>query len=891
MPDPSAFRMLAVVLLLLTGCGQQPPDSTSDSKTDKAAPPVDSAPGDDQKVPDEPESKPAVVQAGLKTESDSSAKTKEAANSEKKRKSNRLARETSPYLLLHAHNPVDWYPWGPEAFEKAKREGKMIFLSIGYSSCYWCHVMERLIFENEEIAEYMNKHFVNVKVDREERPDVDDIYMTSLQVYFTLSRSPQGGGWPLSMFLTPDGEPIAGGTYFPPEDSEQRFGFPTVMRRMTSLWTEEKDEALSMAATITTNVKRQMQPRFSLESVPVERELASSVTSSVIQSHDAEYGGVDFNLDRPNAPKFPVPTKLALLQYEVDQHRNRAAETVLYHTLDAMADGGIRDHLAGGFHRYSTDRKWLIPHFEKMLYDNAQLADVYVAAYAATQKSEYRQCAEEILKFVMTDMTDRTGAFHSALDAETDEIEGKYYVWSQTEVEQALGDDAELFMQAYGMDRASPFEHGYVLHTPRRIADLAADLRIEPRQLNVRLYDLREKLLAIRDQRESPLKDDKILTSWNGLMIRAFANAAIVLNRTQYLRAAENAAMFILTEMRDEEGRLLRTYRSDTAKLNAYLDDYAFLIEGLLALHNATREDRWLNAARNLTDDQIRLFRDEKGKGFFFTSHHHEQLLARTKNAWDSVLPSGNSVSVRNLIRLASLTGEPQYREYAQEILELFAPRMKDNPRGMTNLAIAMGEFLDNTDYRPLLDRTNPRTASTTPPANPNPPPTRAKPQPVTTNATTPRTAKDRIQAKAFVNANKLAPGKSTRIAVVLDIDKDWHINTNPANPDFLVPTSISVQAKLGTKLANLKFPAGKQLKVADSPPYHVYDGSVTIIGELQVPEAAAGQSEEFELHIRYQACNDKFCDRPRTLKFAAQLPVAEIGEEVQAINESIFEK
>lgn len=896
---PFAFAIL-LMLTPLFGCQQEPFDGATDAGGENGNP-AGSA-DEDTGAPraeiltaslEEPQDRtePAPAQ-DIKPETKSAPEAKESS---KKKHTNRLARETSPYLLMHKNNPVNWYPWGPEAFEKAKKEDKVIFLSIGYSSCYWCHVMERLVFENEKIAKYMNENFVNIKVDREERPDVDDIYMTSLQVYFSLAGSRQGGGWPLSMFLTPDGKPIAGGTYFPPEAKEGRASFPEISTRIVEVWKTRRKDVEDGAATIARIVKTEMKPAFSLEKAEINHELVETVTKSVVQSHDPEYGGLDFRLDRPNSPKFPVPTKLSLLQYELKEHdKSKETELALYSTLDAMAAGGIRDHLGGGFHRYSTDRKWLVPHFEKMLYDNAQLAGVYVEAWRATKNDNYRIVAEEILGYVLSDMREPNGPFHSALDAETNEIEGEYYVWSKEEVEKILGPAAPLFLRAYGFEEPNDFEHGFVVHLPRPLAKVMADERIPPKEMATRLYDAKRRLLEARGKRESPFKDDKILTSWNGLMISSMARAGMLFSKSEYITAAEDAAMFIVKNMRDKEGRLLRTYRADTAKLNAYLDDYAFFVEGLLVLHEATRNpsdpergQRWLNAARRLTDDQIKMFWDEAAGGFYFTSHHHEELLARTKNAWDSVLPSGNSVSVRNLIRLASLTGDKSYRDRAKQILDLFAPAMKKNPRGMTNMALAMSEYLDDPDFRPLIDKaprrnlpegTPPKPAPTKPPET-KPATPDSKPKPAA--------KKDKIKSQAFLSTPKLMPGKSTRIAFVLKVDPGWHINPNPADRDEAIPTSVSVTSKLGTKLTNISYPAPKE-HIVDGEVMQIYEGEVKIFADLAVPAKATGQ-ETLQLNIEYQACTDKFCDRPRTVSFATEIEIAKPGETLALQNETVF--
>jgi uncharacterized protein YyaL (SSP411 family) len=906
------FRPAACLLVALStaisvsvpGCEQEPvatPPATTDAVDPAAAPPpvIATAP-DASDTPASPATDNAVPHAD-EAEGGSTPEIKSTH-----RRANRLAGETSPYLLLHAHNPVDWFPWGPEALEKARREEKPIFLSIGYSSCYWCHVMERLVFENEEIARYMNENFVNIKVDREERPDIDEIYMLALQVYLQMSGSGGGGGWPLSMFLTPDGQPIAGGTYFPPDDKDGRRGFPSVMSQVKAAWTDQREPLFENANLIARIVRQEMEPKLNLQPAELTRELVASAVSSVIRSHDSEFGGVDFKLNSPNSPKFPVPVKLALLQYEIRERKNPEAEHVLYHTLDAMSAGGIRDHLGGGFHRYSTDRRWLVPHFEKMLYDNAQLGNVYTEAFRATNDPTYRETAEEIFDFLLTDMLDSRGGYHSALDAETDAIEGLYYVWSMDEIDQALGADAALFKQAFGVAEPSPFEHGFVLHQPQRIDQLAADVRIAPNELRVRLFDLRRTLLEIRRKRDSPLKDDKVLTSWNGLTITALANAGIVFGRQKYLDAAENAAMFILTNMRDSEGHLFRTYRGGEAKLNGYLDDYAFLIEALLELQRATSDpdNKWLNAAQRLADDQLKMFADDARGGFYFTSHGHEKLLARTMSAWDSVLPSGNSVSVRNLIRLASLTGKAEYREYASKTLNQFAHLIEKNPRGTTNLAIALGEFLDNRDYRPLLqqiDRTNDAApAAPIPPSRPASQPAPAEPNapvsatPIGSDSANAKPAirarPDRVSATAYLSTDRLPAGSQCRVAVVLTIAENWHINANPASPDFLIPTTVTMRSTLGTSLKDVRYPAGGDLKLKGTTGvYRVYDGRITVFGDLVIPADAGGKTESFELQIRYQACNDEQCEQPKTLIFAGQVTVADPDVPVGKINAEVF--
>jgi uncharacterized protein YyaL (SSP411 family) len=853
--------------------------------------------------------------------------------------SNRLAKETSPYLLLHARNPVDWYPWGPEAFEKAKREKKLIFLSVGYSSCYWCHVMERLVFTNPEIAKYMNEHFVNIKVDREERPDVDEIYMTALQIYFQAIGSSQTGGWPLSIFLTPNLKPLGGGTYFPPEDSAGRDGFPSILKRIQGLWAEDADKLQKTGDALAGAVKDAARVRPLLNPVKLEQSLVQKSVDELKATNDAEYGGFDYNPLQPNRPKFPVPVKLSLLQSFVDSHPNDGAAEMLYKTLDKLAAGGIHDQLGGGFHRYSTDRQWRVPHFEKMLYDNAQLADVYVAAFKATHNQQYRTVAEDIFSFVLRDLCDSHGGFFSALDAETNGVEGQYYVWTRDEVKQALTpDEVRLCAQYFGMDREPNFEKAYVLEVIRPVAKLAEEFQLKPGVIDERLETIRSKLLAVRGKRQPVLRDDKVLTSWNGLMIRALAHAARDLNRPEYLRAAEKAATFILSKMRDDKGRLLRTYRAQVAKVPAYLDDYAFLIEGLLALHETSQDEKWLNAAVRLADQQRELFWDNQQQGFYFVATDHEELLARTKTMHDSVLPSGNSVAARNLIRLAALTSKPAYLKDAEQTLLACAPILKESPRGAVNLALAISEFLavkpqsgaaldeselnepnaktsnadvgvdeqtgDLADSGPTESGTDTRTrnrpgnrlidtdigsatgarnrteialVSDDAPAEPPAAPKKKK-------------EPEQVIGRAFLSVDRLPAGDACEFVVVLKIEEGWHINPNPAGDEFAIPTELTLKSKFKVKADEITYPEPEEHAVAGlQKKLQFYSKQIEIRGVLEVPKSAAEQDEVLEFLVKYQACNDKKCLRPMTLSIKVPVPVAGVGEQVKSANKKWF--
>ena len=493
---------------------------------------------------------------------------------------NRLIHETSPYLLLHAHNPVDWYPWDDEAIERAKRENKLIFLSVGYSTCYWCHVMEREVFSNSEIAEMMNKDFINIKIDREERPDLDEIYMTATQLLT------QRGGWPNSVFLTPDLKPFYAGTYFPPTDMPGRPGFPTILDAVHEAWVTREDEVIQSANQISETIAMATSRVFtSLTAKPLSRSLITGALDYLRTNYSHAYGGFG------NAPKFPNPANLELLLSECERALDESLLKMATHTLDMMAYGGIYDQIGGGFHRYSVDAKWLVPHFEKMLYDNAQLARVYLRAYRVTEEPRYRRVAEEIFSFVFREMTAPEGGFYSALDAETDTEEGKYYVWTADEVQKVLDKkESERFANVYGVDKGPNFEGKNVLYVPE---GPAAEDELKS------VASAREKLLTARAKREYPLLDTKVIVNWNGLMIDALAYGYEVLGEERYLTAASKAARFILNTLKKPDGELWHTYTAGVTKQDAYLDDYAFFVKGLLALHRATGEETVVQRSQN----------------------------------------------------------------------------------------------------------------------------------------------------------------------------------------------------------------------------------------------------------------------------------------------------
>jgi uncharacterized protein YyaL (SSP411 family) len=597
-----------------------------------------------------------------------------------RRFTNRLINETSPYLLQHAHNPVDWFPWGEEAFAKAKAENKPILLSVGYSACHWCHVMEHESFENEEIAKLMNESFVNIKVDREERPDVDQIYMNAVQMMT------HHGGWPMTVFLTPQGVPYYGGTYFPPVDRYNMPGFPRVLQSVAAAYHERPDDIAQTANSVLGELQR--LNTTSESNALISSELLDVAYAGTIRNYDPDNGGFG------SAPKFPPAMSLEfLLRSYVRTRQDRALE-IVRHTCRKMAEGGIYDQLGGGFHRYSTDSRWLVPHFEKMLYDNALLARLYLHYYQLTHEEFARNIAEGILDYVVREMTDANGGFYSTQDADSEGHEGKFFVWSLAEVEELLGpNDAKLFASYYDVTAPGNFEGQNILHVDRSVEEVAQNLGIDEKQLRDVLEIGRQKLFAVREKRVKPDRDEKILTAWNGLMLASFAEAAVILQRADYAAVASKNASFVLEQLR-RDGLLLRTYKDGKAKLNGYLEDYAFYADGLLLLFETTGELLWLKEAIALTDKMLSEFWDEQEGGFFFTGKSHEQLIVRTKDYFDNATPSGNSVAVDVLLRLGLLLDNDDYRRRAVTVLRLISETARRFPSGFGRALSAFDFYL-----------------------------------------------------------------------------------------------------------------------------------------------------------------------------------------------------
>jgi len=598
------------------------------------------------------------------------------------RRPNRLVREKSPYLLQHAYNPVDWYSWGPEAFEKARREDKPIFLSIGYSTCHWCHVMEHESFEDEETARILNENFVPIKVDREERPDLDNVYMNAVMAMTG------SGGWPLSIFLTHDGKPFLGGTYFPPEDRFGRPGFKRLLLQVARLWKERRQDLLRQGEQLTQLVRQTLS---STHPGGLYEEVLDNAFRALDLSFDEVNGGFG------SAPKFPIPHNLSfLLRYCERAGEERAVEMVVK-TLDAMARGGIHDQLGGGFHRYSTDDEWLVPHFEKMLYDQALLARAYLEAYQVTGHARLADAARDIFGYVLRDLRDPGGAFYSAEDADSEGYEGKFYLWTPAELKAVLGEEVgAIVCRFYDVREGGNFPtHGghfeqgkSILRIRVPLGEFAHKEGRDARELGEIIRDARRRLFMARERRVRPHRDDKILADWNGLMISSLALGARVLGDRVYAEAAERAATFIIEKMR-AEGRLLRRYRDGEAAIQGYLSDYAFFCWGLLELYQATFRTRWLREAKWLSEDMIRRFWDEDRGAFRFAGEGNERLIADVLEVHDGAIPSGNSIAALVLLLLSEMTGNAGLEARAERIFRTFGLQVSQQPTAYSQLLIA----------------------------------------------------------------------------------------------------------------------------------------------------------------------------------------------------------
>jgi len=742
---------------------------------------------------------------------------------------NRLAGESSPYLRLHRHNPVDWYPWGEEALARARREDRPIFVSVGYSTCYWCHVMERESFSNPEIAARMNRDFVNIKLDREERPDIDEIYMAATQI---LSGH---GGWPNSVFLTPELKPFYAGTYFPPEDRHGLPGFPAVLSGLAESWAGRRPEIEEQAEEMARAMRHYLEERVQPAGAPPHPNAATHAFESLARRFDREHGGFG------EAPKFPTPSNLLLLLEMAAEQEEAGA--MLAATLDAMARGGIYDQLGGGFHRYSTDRRWRVPHFEKMLYDNGLLLEVYAREHARSGDPEAARIARETAAFLGREMTSPEGAFWSAIDAETDGDEGAFYVWTREEIAAELGEEDAAFLAPLLGFAGPPFFEGgrYVLHLPGRLAAQAERRRVPPAELAAEVRRLEDRLLAARGRRPRPATDDKILTDWNGTAIAGLAVAGELLGEPELTARAARAADFLVTHLRanggEKGGPLLHAFREGEAKIPAFASDYAFLVRGLLALHRAAAADRepgssrWLAAAVELADEQIARLRDPIGG--FFVAAESPDLLFRSHDVFDGAMPAAEAITVLNLIELAAATEDARWMAEARATLQAFARLVERNPDAVRAMALAARRYHlaaggGGHQEAPVPDERAPDAG-----------------------------LRLILEEAEEVVRHDLALGEPQAdgfrpFTLALAVEEGWHLNANPASEDFLVPTTL---AGRGVELRHLRYPEGEPLRMAfEEKALAAYAGRVELAGEVK------GRGS---LVLVYQPCDATRCLPP----------------------------
>ncbi len=720
---------------------------------------------------------------------------------------NRLILEDSPYLVQHAHNPVNWYAWGEEALQRARKENKPVFLSIGYSTCHWCHVMKRESFEDLGIARYLNEHFIAVKVDRERRPDVDEIYLSALMLT-------QGqGGWPLSSFLTVDGEPFYSGTYYPPEE------FLDVLKQIRAMWETQQDDLTLLAAKIAAAVKNSVRSQRSVAGVGPE--LVQDAVAGILQRYDKQWGGLG------NAPKFTNEAALMLLL----QHgfRNNRTEPIAAaeHTLAMMARGGVYDQVAGGFHRYSTDSYWRVPHFEKMLYHQANMARVYLMAYRFTGNSLFARIAEQTVQYVLRDMTSPSGGFYSAIDAESDGEEGRFYVWTVDEIHQALtGEEVRLAQSVFGISEQGNFNGRNILYLPHTLSETAEILDIDERDLISRLDGIREKLRRERVKRTPPLTDKKILLAWNGMMITSLALSSQLLQRHEYLQAAIQAAGYLWQHQRTGDGALLRINYEGRASSMATQDDYAFFAEGLIALYDVTGERLWLNRAMEVTGTMVDKFWDT-GSGGFYLGEDRDTLFVTPKQIRDGDVPSGNSAALHVLAGLSRRAGDWEYQDLANQLVQSFSPALDDRRLTSPWFMGAVDELLHNaagnTEYA----------------------------------------------ARGEVKLTAQTPGDSRNVKLRLDISPGWHINSFDPGQKNLIPLGINIAGEQSRwQLARLSYPEPrlKKLSFADAK-LALYEDRVDLELELSPPaDMDDYHDRRVDIRIRLQACNDEICLAPEDI-------------------------
>jgi uncharacterized protein YyaL (SSP411 family) len=760
-----------------------------------------------------------------------------------KRPANRLKDATSPYLLQHAHNPVDWYPWGEEAFAKAKADDKPVFLSVGYSACHWCHVMERECFENEALAQLMNRHFVPVKVDREERPDLDDLYMRYVHL------TGQGGGWPMSVFMTPDGEPFYAGTYFPPE----RFGH--LLIALKEAWSGQREKVIQAALDASEGLRQHANAEYRQPDRPLTRETTIRAVELLDHHFDWTHGGL-------RAPrKFPPHPMLEWFLDRVARIEGDTAERRMVKlTLDRMQLGGIHDHIGGGFHRYSTDPEWFLPHFEKMLYDNAQLGRIYARASVALRDPAYAATARGIYDWVLRDMTSPDGVFYSSLDADSEGVEGRYYVWRAAEIRETLKTGATAFARLYNIDEKGNYhEEATGEETGKNIPFLSRGLNKEESDSSAAW---RRALLDARGRRVRPHLDDKVLSGWNALMIGSLAEGGRLLKEPRYVQAAERAASWVVDHLRDRDGRWRTSFRAGRVSGVATLEDYAYLSAAFLDLHAATLDAKWVALARETVGQIDRHFRDAQRGGYFMVADDHEKLLTRVKNPADNATPSGNGILAQVFVRLAEEPGDSRSRERVVELLRTFHALLDHAPVQVESLLRAFDHALAAGWVTELL---------AAPPASAS------------------CLRRGRTHAELLLGQDRLVAGQSARIAVRLKVDDGYCVQGAEGAQGVTHPTRIRlVSDRLGA-LRDVDYPRPDRHTLSGFGDVAIYKGDLLMSGWLQVPEDTPPGSHRLQLGLDFQACGNETCEAPETLVLSTEVEVAPAGSKSKPLRPEVF--
>lgn len=794
----------------------------------------------------------------------------------------------NPFLRSFSTSPVHWQLWGNASFDRSRRENKPILLLIGHHASPGFQTLQRKVLAQPEIARFLNDNFVNVLVDREERPDLALIYHAALDVYLRESGSTQHAGWPVVMFLTPEGKPLGGGSSYASLDQGDQPGFLTVLRRINASWREEREQLTRDSDLLTRALIASLQPPASETDLPdldkSSAELETRVDQALFTNYDQEYGG--FFPRKDSGPKLAGSTRL-LTSLLLSASAETPVDPRVLKTLDALCDGGLLDHLGGGFFTHSRDREWRIPHFEKRLVDNALLAETFSQAFRLTQNPRYRRAAEESVSFILSRLALSEGGFAVSLGNETPSGDATYYLWTREEIQETLPpEEFAVIRRYYALNDSPHLDRYYVLCQAQPLDTIADDLGLSLEQAELRLKQGQTRLLDVRQRRTLPSLDKKVLLAPNGIAIRSLVRSGMLLNRPEYLREAEKTALFLLTNLRDDGGRLQHVWMSGAPHGHAFLEDYASLIQGLLALYQATEDDKWLNASIRLQHDQAVYFRDDAAPGYFQTPRDHEDLLVRFKPWREEALPSGNSIAFQNQINLSLLAADSAINDQVDRSWQFLAPAWAQEPQALPSLLISLNNDRTGRNSDSVVRVTQgggSRRMVTLAAAQKQP----LEQDPPSKN---PRKKDLKVDATVFLSVDRLPPGEKVPFIIRLQIEKNWHINANQPGNEFAVPTELEFESAHDTALFKTLFPKGQKVKEPELEGFtNQYSGQVDIKGLIEVPTAAAGQKEKLTWTISFQACNAKTCLKPEKLTVTIPIQVAAENENVNQIHQDLF--